>query len=59
MGIRLLANGVFSISLLSQEFIDGNQLTQNSPGVVRLSSGEFGVVLAAMIIQQKTADLFC
>ena len=45
-GDQIVGDGVFSISLLSHEFIDGNQLTQNSPGVVRLSSGEFGVVLA-------------
>ena len=44
-GDQIVGDGIFSLALLSQEYINNNQQTKNSPGVVRLSSGEFSVVL--------------
>ena len=43
-GDETVGDGIFSIALLSKDYIGADQQILNSPGVVRLSSGEFGLV---------------
>ena len=44
-GDLVVGNGIFSVALLSKEYLDEIGQVKKSPGVVRLSSGEFGIVL--------------
>ncbi|RZP23130.1 MAG: DUF4214 domain-containing protein [Burkholderiaceae bacterium] len=43
-GDETVGDGIFSIALLSKDYLGTDQQVLNSPGVVRLSSGEFGLV---------------
>ena len=43
-GDETVGDGIFSIALLSKDYLGTDQQILNSPGVVRLSSGEFGLV---------------
>ena len=44
-GDLVVGNGIFSVALLSKEYLDEISQVKKSPGVVRLSSGEFGIIL--------------
>ena len=44
-GDQVVGNGIFSVALLSKEYLDETSQVKKSPGVVRLSSGEFGIIL--------------
>ena len=43
-GDFIVGNGIFSIALLSREYVANDNVVKKTPGVVRLASGDFAVV---------------